>query len=353
MKKFLIVTFCVLAFASVQAQKVKIQDTINATVLQKFNAPSVGALVLGNCLKLNYSAELLDANLNKIRAVRSSTQKPRKEDFAKVSGRGITAWFFLTDYIEKPGVYYIKVSIDVVGETGPLKQDVYYLINVSNPTLAAPVNLRAAYYPGEKEAFSFATSEFSDLNLYSYEISESGGAVLMQGKGPIVKLDSVLKSPNSVGKKIKVRGMYEGNEFTYIDPTSKKVENSTWEFSLEKPSLEEFNQWQKKEDDQWLISVYNATSKAFMFVYIGYTPNGFAVTCPEVNGLRVTSDPENFVTSASSRKNGSFRVVDIAVNPDFLDQMKTGDEQKIKVTISFRTQFGEPVKKDYYAVVIK
>jgi hypothetical protein len=166
-------------------------------------------------------------------------------------------------------------------------------------------------------------------------------------------LDSVLKNSANVGKKLKVRGLYQGNEFAYHNAGSDKLENSTWEFSIDKPGLEEFSQWEKKENDQWLISVYNSQAKSFWYVYIGATPSGFAVSTPELSGLRVTSDPENFVSGASQRRSASFRVVDLNINQDFLDAMKVGDEQKVKVSISFRTQFGEQVKKDYYAVVIK
>lgn len=355
MKKIAILALCVFTFSFTQAQKIHVLDTIRVASLQKFNAPSVGALVLSNILRLNYTAELLDDGMKKIRNVQSATQKPKKEDLPKAAagGRGTTVWLVFNDYIEKPGNYYIKVSIDASGELGSLKQDVYYYIVVSNPNLAAPVTLRASYYPGEKEAFSFATVEYQDLNLYSYEIMETGGTILQKGNGPIVKLDSILKNSANVGKKIKVRGLYQGNEFSYKNSVTGNLETSVWDFSIEKPSLEEFSQWEKKENDQWLVSVYNSQAKSFWFVYIGSTPSGFAVSTPDLSGLRVTSDPENFVSGASQRRSASFRVVDLNINQEFLDAMKVGDEQKVKVTISFRTQFGEQVKRDYYAVVIK
>lgn len=355
MKKLLFAVQFILLLSFANAQKFEIIDTIKVAALQKFNAPANGALVLGNILKLNYTADLLGENKEKIRTIQFITQKPKKEDFPKAAagGRGTTVWMVFSDIIEKPGTYYIKVSLDASGELGALKKDLYYLIKVTNPVMASSVDLRPTYFPGEKESISFATVEYTDINLYSYEVKEAGGAILLQGKGPIVRLDSVLKNPTNVGKKIVVKGKYQGKEFDYINPVSNKLEKSSWEFSIEKPGLEEFSQWEKKENDQWLVSVYNSQAKSFWYIYIGNTPNGFAVSSPEINGLRVTSDPENFIQGASQRRSASFKVIDLNINQEFLDNMKPGDEQKVKVTVNFRTQFGEQIKRDYYAVVIK
>ena len=82
-------------------------------------------------------------------------------------------------------------------------------------------------------------------------------------------------------------------------------------------------------------------------------PSGFAVTVPELNGLRVTSDPENFVSGFTQRNIGSFKVVELTINEEFLNQMPVGESKAVKVRVSFRTQFGEPFNKDYYAVVIR
>ncbi len=355
MRKFITVALCIISLSSAFAQKAVVKDTIRVAALQKFNVPTSGALVFANLLKFSCTADLLDKDMKTLRAVKFSESKPKKEEFTKAAsgGRGATVWIIFSDYVDKPGTYYVKVNYDTKGELGALTGSVLYMIIVSNPTLASAVDLREKYFPGEKESFSFATVEYQDLNLYTYKLTESGGAVLLQGKGPIVKIDSVLKNPANVGKKIKVLGLYQGNEFTFKNPVTGKFENSTWEFTVEKPAFEQFSSWSEKENDQWLMTVYTAASKQILYVYIGSTPSGFAITTPELNGLRVISDPENFVTGGTQRKSSSFKAVDLQVNQDFLDQMKTGDEQKVKVTISFRTQFGEPIKKDYYAVIVK
>jgi hypothetical protein len=356
MRKIIVCSIVSLLFlASAYAQNANVLDTIRVAALQSFNAPSVGALVLGNVLKVDFTCELLNEGMQKIRDPLKVTQKPKKEDFAKyvTGGRGTTVWVVVTDAIEEPGTYYIKIGVNASGEVGALKKDFYYMVIVSNPKIAAPVVLRDKYFFSEKETFSFATVDYPDPTLYSFEILD-GSNVVYSGSGPVVQLDSMLRTQSYVGKTLKVVGKYQGKEFTYFEGSTGSTKRSTWEFSIAKPNLENLHNWEIKPNDQWLLSVYNKQSLAFWFVYIGNTPNGFAVTVPEITGLRVTSDPDNFVGGASgNRISGSFRIVDVSVNEEFLNQMQVGDEQQVKLKITFRTQFGESVTKEYYAVIIK
>lgn len=46
-------------------------------------------------------------------------------------------------------------------------------------------------------------------------------------------------------------------------------------------------------------------------------------------------------------------MVEIVVNPAFLDAMAIGSDEAIRLTIQFTTQFGEKVIKKYRANVIK
>jgi len=354
MKRFLFLAFIFVMASQPFAQKVDVLDTIKVASLQNFNAPSVGALVLANILKLDYTAELLGPNLQKIRDVKKATQKPKKEDMPKAvqGGRGTTVWIVFNDMIEEPGTYYIKISINASGELGGLKKDVYYLVEVYNPMLAAAVNLRPSYYYGEKESFSFATVEYTDPNAYSYEILD-GASVVYKNNGPFVKLDTILKVPSNVGKTFKIRGLYQGKEFAFKSSSTGKAEKSTWQFSVERPGLQEFNGWEKKENDQWLVSVYNSLATQFWYVYIGKTPSGFAVTVPDLNALRITTEPENFISGFTQRTIGSFKVVELTINEEFLNQMPIGESKPVKVHVAYKTQFGEAFSKDYYAVVIR
>ncbi len=359
--RYFLVIFLFLSVAVSAQVEIKPGDTIKVATLQAFNVPSVGSVVAANLIKFDHTAELLDANMSKIRDVSGYTQTPRKEDFAKKvsGGRGITVSLVLHDYIENPGTYYIKLTMIATGETGASgRPERYFMIIVDNPTMAAEISLRPSYYFNENEAFSFATLEYSDPNAYSYNITDPAGASIETGKGPIIKLEKILKDINSVGKKIVVKGLYRGKEFSYKDAVTKDIKNSAWEFSVDKPAMQKFNGWNAKEpkegDAPWYISIDNSFSKQFLFVYMGMTPSGIVVVTPEVRGgVRVTSEPETFANGGSARKSGLFTYVDINVNQEFIDQMQVGDEQAIKLTIQFRTQFGETIKETYYATVIK
>ncbi|NUN07640.1 MAG: hypothetical protein HUU54_00515 [Ignavibacteriaceae bacterium] len=358
-KKFFLILFLFLVANSIA--QVDVRDTIKVAALQEFNVPSVGAIVLANLTRFDFTAEILDANMSKVRDVANYTQIPKKEEFAKrvTGGRGITVSLVLHDLIESPGTFYIKVTLSAQGEVGgAIRADRYTMVIVDNPTMAAEINLRPSYFFNENEAFSFATLEYSDPNEYSYLITDAGGAAIENGKGPIVKLEKILKDINNVGKKITVKGFYEGKEFEYKDAVSKEIKRSSWDFSVEKPQMQKFHGWNTKEpkdgDAPWYISVDNAFSKQFLFVYMSLTPAGSYVTVtPDVSGLRVTAEPETFASGGTNRKSGVFRYIDININQDFVDGMQVGDEQAIKLTIQFRTQFGEQVKETFYATVIK
>ncbi|MCE1189105.1 MAG: hypothetical protein LWX56_08175 [Ignavibacteria bacterium] len=357
MKKIFFIAMVLFACTGLlQAQKVTPKDTIRVAVLENFNAPSAGALVMANVLKLDISAELLDANLKKLRDITKITQRPKKEDMAKAAsgGRGTTVWAVFSDMVEEPGTYYVKASVNMSGELGSAKQDVYFMVIASQPTIAAPVKLRDKYFFGEKETFSFATVNYPDPNAYSYQVADGSGQILYKGNGPVVRMDSAFNMVTNCGKKITIKGFYQGKPFLYKEAGSEKSRASSWECNLQQPVISEFCEWKKdKSDENYLISIENDMAKQFFFIYTGDTPGGFSVTVPDIQGLRVASEPENFIAGASVRKSRPFAIVDIKVNEEFMNQMKVGDSQNIKLHVSFRTQFGETYNKDFYAVVIK
>lgn len=48
-----------------------------------------------------------------------------------------------------------------------------------------------------------------------------------------------------------------------------------------------------------------------------------------------------------------FVYIDLNVNPEFMNAMSAGSDADIKITVQFRTQFGDQVKETFYATVIK
>lgn len=355
MRKAILLFLCFITITFAQKETMS-EDTVKAVTNAAFNVPSFGAISLQNVLKIDYAAELLDASQNKIMDIKEFTQKPTKEELAlKVKGgRGATVNLVLHPKVEQPGVYYAKLRVTANTELGSATKEVYYPIIVSYPTLAAPVDVRASYFYTEPATFSFATIEYNDPTKYSFVMTDDAGNTLVSGKGPIVKIDTLTNNINNVGKRVTVKGLYEGKEFTFAQNGS--TGTTSWQFSIDKPGISKFNSWtsdQQKVQDTW-ITPGNPSSKSFLFTYFGKTPNGYVAIKPEIKNLQVRSDPDNFVSGARVRGGGGvFSYIDIDVNPEFMDLLEVGSDVDIKLTITFRTQFGEQVREEYYGLVIK
>ncbi|KAB2909252.1 MAG: hypothetical protein LC102_00650 [Ignavibacteriales bacterium] len=367
MKKTLLkaTVFSVFLVGFIMPQGFKVDDTLNVVILQKVRVPEI-PLVLSAITKVNsLSAEILNSSGASIQKLTDELkyQKPSSAEVvskvAQQQGRGVTVQTYFEPTFKEPGKYYLKFGINVTGEANKaLVVDKYYLINVTYPTIAAPVSIRNSYFFSENPAFSFAVNEYTNQDKYSFKIFD-GGSVVEQGVGSFVNLSKILNDPQNVGKVFKVEGYYNNDKMTYIDPTSNSTQSASWEFTVQKPGLGDFCGWAVLSDKEaenevpWYISVDNQAARQFLFGYFGNTENGFVFAAPKFNQLRVTSEPDNFVQSVSQAKRGLFPVVEIVVNPAFLDAMDFGEDQEIRLTIQFTTQFGEKVVKKYRANVIK
>ena len=337
------------------SQGFKVDDTLNVVTLQKVRVPDI-PLVLSAITKVNsISAEILNSSGSSILKLneKQQFQKPASADVAaKVAqqqGRGVTVQTYFEPMFEEPGVYYLKLAINVTGEAGKaLIADKYYMINVNLPTLAAPVAVRNNYFFGESPAFSFAVREFTDQDKYSYKISD-GVSTIKEGAGSFVNLTDLCNDPQNVGKVIKIEGFYNNELMSYTDPGTGNPVKASWDIAIQKPGLGDFSGWAtlSEKDSE------NQASRQFLFGYFGMTPSGFVFAAPKFNQLRVTSEPDNFIQSVSQSKKGQFPVVEIAVNPAFLESMDIGTDQDVRLTIQFTTQFGEKVIKKYRANVIR
>lgn len=336
------------------AQKVDVRDTIKAAAFQNFDVPP---FVLTNILRIDYTVDLLDANLQKIRECKNFYQKPKKEDFAKATagGRGTTFILFIKESIEQTGTFYIRVSVKASGEQGSLNKEFYYLVNVDNPTIASALNLRPNYFYGEQGTFSFATVEFGDINAYSFKI-EDGGKTILTGVGPIVSLDTVLHNTEFVGKQLTITGIYNGKEFTFKDAKN-ELHKSSWQITIDKPSLTDFAGWKKVEKDdkgeEFYISIDNPKDREFLFTYIGQTPTGFVVVKPKFKNYRVTSDFEGLINGLTTYDAGSFSYLVLQINNDVYSAIPVGQSQDVKITLTFSTQFENNVKKEFRATIIR
>lgn len=359
---FLLLLISTLVFAQKSAG---ILDTIKVASLQEFSVPAKGGLVLTNARSVDFRAELLDENYQKIRDCNEKNiiQVPSKEEFAKRvaagGGRGATVQFIINEAIEKAGVFYIKVSFKVVGETGSDSREALYRIIVNHPQFASTRLLRDGYFINEKETFSFATLEYSDPTKYSYKVSEGSGASIASGEGSLVRLDEILADPQNVGKKLTIQGFYNGQPFDFIEPKSQSVQTSSWTFEIKKLDITKFSAWRsvdpKKEDNtEWLLSAYNAFDRQFLYLYAGVPEKGqFVVATPRMSGLRLETEPANLVNNVRDFPNGSFQTITFDFNQEVLDQIEECGQLDAKITVIFTSQFGDRIRDVYRATIMK
>lgn len=349
-----IFVFFILLLSQLSAQQQKISDTLNVVTLQKFSVPENKSIVLTNIRDINFKAELFDSNQKKIRDCKEFKQDPQPGEFPVLGKRGKMVQYSVYETIEEPGTYYIKISIDYKDEEVSNSISAYYLINVKYPTLSSKVNLRDRYFFSEKETFSFNTVEFSNYSAYSYSILDDAGNEYETGSGPLVNLDAVFTDEKNVGRKFIISGLYNGKNFSFKEPLTGEIRKAEWEFVLEKPELDEFVAWQKKDDsEELLLSIYNHKAMSFLYLYVGKTPSGFAVIAPKVRNLNVSSEPTDFIKSFNSTTSGKFLFINLTVNEDFQNRMEECGSEPVKLTIQFTTQFNEKIIKEYYATVIK
>ncbi len=353
MKKIILIFF--IAVSVFAQSKYTIKDTISVVTLQKFNVPKNRYIVLTNIKRVSFTAELLDANFNKLRDASEFWQDPIPSRVTRNAkgGRGVMVQYAVKEAIEKPGKYYVKISIKYRDEKGSGRASAYYMVNVDYPRMGSEVKLRDHYFFTEKETMSFATLEFSDPNGYSYQVLDGSKNEIVAGQGSIVKLDKVFSNLSNVGKTITIKGYYHRKEFSYIYD-GQDVHKSEWTFTLDKPNLEEFDDWKKgKPDDKISISAWNKNAMRLLYTYIGSTPNGFVVVYPNPKRFRITSEPADFIKNARYHRTGNFLYVSFKLNSDFLNEMEDCGEQPIKLKVQFTTQFGESVIKNYEGTILK
>ncbi len=355
MKKLLLLILLVLAVTVFAQKNPNVSDTISVVTLEKFSVPKDKQIVLTNIKQSSITAELLDKEFNKIRAIDDIVQNPSQAVVKRRAkgGRGIMVQYSVYATIEDPGEYYIKISIKYRDEKGRGNASAYYKIIVSYPTVNNEIRLRKNYFFSERETMSFATADFSDLNGYSYKIVDVDNNALAEGVGPIVNLNEVMKDIKNLNKTITVVGYYHSKQFFYKF-NGYDYQKSEWSFTLNKPNLEEFDDWKKANDaDKISISAWNKNAMRFLYTYTGNTPNGFVVVYPEIKNFKFIGEPSDLFAQAKYSRSGNFLYVTFNLNDKFLAEMEDCSEQEVKIKIKFTTQFGEKIEKEYDGTILK
>jgi hypothetical protein len=354
MKKIIIIS--ILMTLSVIAQKApKISDTLSVITLERFSVPKDKQIVLTNIKESIIRAELLDKNFKKIRNIKEIAQSPSQRviKYKSKGGRGVMVQYNVYATIEEPGEYFVKIEIKYRDEKGDGKASAYYKVDASYPMANNEISLRENYYYSERETMSFATADFADISGYSYKIIDVDNNELAKGVGPIVKLDGVMSDIKNLGKEITVVGYYHDRQFFY-KYNGFDFQKSEWKFTLNKPNIEEFDDWKKSSPDQVIsLSAWNKNAMRFLYTYTGNTPNGFVVVYPEIKNFKFTGEPANMFTSPKYSRAGNFLYVTFKLNEEYLDNMEDYSEQQVNIKVAFTTQFGEKIEKEYDGTILK
>ncbi len=331
-------------FSIAVAQSSDVRDTIKAVAHNRFEVPEKRPILLRNVLRVDYSAELLDAQKNKIRDIKTFTQSPSEEDFKTEvrGGRGTTLTLVIHEEIGDVGTYYVRLKLRAQSELGSKSDEALYMIIIDYPSMASAPQIEPNYFYGDAEAFSIATQEFTDPSKYSYSIKTQSGEVVEEANGSVVRLNSLLQKSSNVGKSFVVTALYAGQPFSFKDISTGTIKEAKWQFNLLKPErLDEINAWVKLDDpaEEWLLSPTNFKSKVFRYLYTSRRANTFITATPEIKGLKVTSDPPEFLKSFSSRVGTPWLEVIIEPNENYLDYLGTVGSERVTITVSFSTKF--------------
>ncbi|MBU0561271.1 MAG: hypothetical protein KJ799_16835 [Bacteroidetes bacterium] len=359
MRKFLIGFFSVLLVINISAQVPdRISDTLDVVTTQDFNVPGDKNILMNNVISVDVSAEILDASGNSIKQCENIWQFPSRENLRRNTsgGRGETVQIHVTDNIDAPGTYYMKVNLRATNEDRRTQTGTaYYMLNVKSPASAAPTGLRTdkPYFFSEKLTFSFATVEFKDATLYSYEIQDAGGNAVESGKGAVVKLDAIFSDAKNVNKNFTIVGFYNGKEFLYTengDPTPKE---SKWTISLRIPALDEFGDFKVAPGQNVILSTYNPNARRILYTFVTQTADGgFVMFKPDARNFQMVAEPSDAITNQRATPSSVFLFVTFDFNPTWLESLEQCSEQAVKISIRFRDQFGETRSFEYQATVL-
>jgi hypothetical protein len=351
----------ILFFSLINSQEsITILDTIDVVTSQAFKVPAEKNIVFANLLKFEGKAVLFDKNLNQIHDANEYFRSPDEKTMEKEvkTGRGANVQFHVKDKIDEVGEYLMRIDVRLMGENRQIQQhSAYYLIRVSNPHIASVVDLEPEYFYSEKKTFSFATQEYSDVNLYYWDVEDQSGNKLLSGKGPVITLDTLFSNLSLIDSKLKIKGYYADKVFEYLENGNTTPKKSEWEIFIKKPTLNEFTDWKNEEKDNstkaFFISVYSHQAMKILYTYTGKTESGFVVVKPDIRSLSLVSEPENLIKSYKSSKSGSWVFITFELNQEYLDSLEEFAEISAKLKVKFKTQFNETIQYDYSSTLYK
>ena len=279
--------------------------------------------------------------------------------------------------IRQPGVFYVVGEIKGKSERGIYFEDAgYWVVNSiarAENRLTYDFSIKRSYdfdeivtYRfGESISFDFSISGARMNNLSSYHfkvyLEEN---MIHSGIGSYINLDFITKNSEMVNKTFAIEGLYSGKLIRFFNPSIPGPDSSYWRFELLPPEkLEIRTNWIQLEEFEMMserdvIDAFDlrlVENRMFSFAWLTNQEEGAMITRPELTNITVTSEPEGLLRSTASTfrlyEEDYWQVIEINVDPAFINDIAVDEVEEVIVNIKFQTQFGEEETMSFVGIV--
>jgi len=279
--------------------------------------------------------------------------------------------------IRQPGVFYVVGEIKGKSERGIYFEDAgYWVVNCiarAENRLTYDFSIKrsydfeevATYRFGESISFDFSISGARMNNLSSYHFKVYMEENLIHsGLGSYINLDFITKNPEMKNKTFTIEGLYSGKLIRFFNPSIPGPDSTCWRFELLPPEkLEVRTNWIQLEEFEMMserdvIDAFDLRlieNRMFSFAWLTNQEGGAMITRPELKNVTVTSEPEGLLKSTASTfrlyEEDYWQVIEINVDPAFINRIAVDEIEEVIVNIKFQTQFGEQESMSFVGIV--
>ena len=279
--------------------------------------------------------------------------------------------------ISPPGVFYVVGVIKGKSERGAYFENAgYWVINcvaraenrLSNDfsiKRTYDFNSLATYRYGESISFDFSISgaRMNNLSSYHYKIFEDDHEIFA-GIGSYINLDFITKNPAMVYHTFRIEGLYSGQLIRFFNPSIPGPDSTYWRFKLLQPEkLDIKTNWMPLDKFELMgekdvidaIDLRLVENRKFSFAWLTNQGDGALITRPKFTDIVVSCEPGDLLRSDTqsftSYEEDYWQVIELNVNPAFINRIANDEIKKVTINLKFQTRFGDQRSLDFVGVV--
>ncbi|MBT8386717.1 MAG: hypothetical protein KJO12_04845 [Ignavibacteria bacterium] len=279
--------------------------------------------------------------------------------------------------IHQPGVFYVVGAIKGKSERGIYFEEAgFWVINCiarAENRLTYDFSIKrsydfeeiATYRFGESISFDFSISGARMNNLSSYHFKVYRGEdIIHSGLGSYINLDFITKNSEMVNKSFTVEGLYSGKLILFFNPAIPGPDSTYWRFELLPPEkFEVRSNWVQLEEFEMMsgrdvidaLDLRLVENRKFSFAWLTNQVEGAMITRPKLINMEVTCEPEGLLRNNSPAfrlyEEDYWQVIEINVDPVFINSIAVDAIEKVIVNIKFQTQFGDQKSLSFVGMV--